>query len=227
MSATLAVSYLGAAALAWAIARRERVHRPIGVYFALLAVAWTAEAIAGSLGDGSLDTARAAIASLGLWAIARAVMERRSAVVPLVIAAALAIAGALPALSGFRDPAQQGAWVAGTLGAMVSIGCAMRRGDEPSLAHLVVLGLTALGAAQIVIGPTTDWTGLVPSTAGALAAALAQALWLARTWRKKADDDRAERVRADERVGDLVDLEAPLRGRAASGGRAARGRVEP
>ena len=227
-AAALALSFLVAAALAWAIARRERGHRPIAVYFALLSAGWAGEAIGGALGDRALDTARVAIASLGLWAVARVVMERRSTALPLAIAVLLAGAGAVPALSDLRPRAHEAAWVVGTLGAMVSVQGAMRRGDEPAVAHLVVLGLTALGGAQIVVGPTDDWTRLVPSAAAAGAAVLAQGLWLARTkTRRKADDDRPERVRADERVGDLVDLEAALRGRAARDARASRGRVEP
>jgi hypothetical protein len=223
----LAVSFLAAAVLGWAIALRERGHRPIAVLFSALAAAWAADAIASALGERGLETMRIAIASLGVWAVARVIMERRSAVVPVAIAALLAIGSAIPALAELRAASHQGAWALGTLGAMVSIGGAMRRGDEPTVSHLVVLGLTALGAAQIVIGHTEGATGLVPSAAGAGAAVLAQALWLGLTRWWKADDARPEQLRADRRVGDLVDLEAALRGRAAGDGRSAGGRVEP
>lgn len=183
MSAALAASSLAAALLAWTIARREPSHRPIAVFFAALSSAWTGLALAGALGypgafGGPLGSARA----LAIWALARAVMERRSPALPIAIGAALASAHL--ALSPPWTPLlERSAWGIGTVGGIVSIGRAMRSGVEPKLAHLVVLGLTALGAARIVIGHERGPTGLAPSAFEAGAAVLVQARWLAQARR--------------------------------------------
>lgn len=236
MKIALGLAFLLCSLLAWRLARRNRAYRPVGVFFVALLAVWTVSAAATAYGlpSAAFETAQVAVAAFGLWALARAVMENGSTapalftpltLAPFALGVLLVSVALTPGLREARVVAEESAWAIGTLGAIWSIQRALRRGAEPGLAHLVVLVFTALGATRLGLGRDAGW---VPQAFGAGAAILAQAVILMKE-RRAADalDIRSEQLRADERVGDLVDMEPAVRGRPTRDARAKRGRRQP
>jgi hypothetical protein len=230
MILALAFAYFIAAALAVLVARRDAAHRPLVSFFAAQAAVFAADATARAFGRplDALETLRAAVCGLSLFAVARTVFARRSPAIPIALGAAVAFAGFFPLWDDVRRWLHEGAWAAGVLGAMASAWCALRGRDEPRLAQFVVLTSCALGAARLAIAQESEWTGLVPQAFAATVATVAQAGWLFESRRKERGHagDRRQHLRADERVGDLLDVDEAVRGRAARGARATRSRRE-
>jgi hypothetical protein len=215
------------------LTRRERGYGAIVVWTFALAAAWSAQAIAGALAfhAAGIATARAALVSLGAWAVARHVIEGRSTLPPIALAIAVAALGFDPALTaGAREWLREGVLVIGATGAAWSIRHGLARDEvaEPGLSELVTLVYAAIGVAGLVSGGEPGWTRAVPALFATGAALAAEARWLVRARRKSVDaSDRDEQLRPAERVGDLVDLAEAVRGRAERGASAARSTGEP
>ncbi|HJL18083.1 MAG TPA: hypothetical protein RMH99_20635 [Sandaracinaceae bacterium LLY-WYZ-13_1] len=215
---------------AWRARATEHVQRAVAGWALGVTGLTAAGLVVPSAWSVTHGVALTAVTSWGLLGLCARVFRGRPGWPAWVVAAAF-LALAHPALSdAIREALVLGLGAAGVAGAWLCVGVALWRGDAPGLAQLTVLGLAAAMAIRLVADPAS---AAVPLWVAATMAVGAHA------WRRRAADRPADRtelgeleeaerdalshdgpvdLRADGRVGDVVDVAEALRRRAARRG---------